>query len=257
MKKSLVSLLVLLLLAAVGWGSYRAWQSWRAGRALNRLAEVAQSTDLDNILRNPPDGLEEAIDLALRGVRLSQGEAGRESWTLDADWATLRQESGLVQVRDPVIRYALGDPAASGASDVPPEERQVVVTADTGRVEDNNTRLTMQGNVRAVYQDEVLTGPVATFRNDTRILTFPDGAELAGPVLAGSAGVLRWSLATNILEGEQGVDVVWTPRAARPAALAVPGPADGGSPAASPAINRDAASPSGADAANELTEISR
>lgn len=228
MKKSLVSILVLLFLAAAGWGGYLAWQGWRAQQALNRLTEVVQSTDLDNILRNPPDGLEEAIDLALRGVRLSQGEAGRESWTLDADWATLRQESGLVQVRDPVIRYALGHP---GDSEAPAGERQVVVTADTGRVEDNNSLMTMQGNVRATYQDETLTGPVAVFRNDTRILTFPDGANLAGPVLAGDAGVLRWSLATNILEGEQGVDVVWTPRSARPAASG-PGAASAAEPGA-------------------------
>ena len=198
MKKLLAKLLVPLLVAAVCWGGYLAWQSWRAKQALTRLTEVAKSADLDQLLRNPPDGLEEAIDLAVRGVRLSQGEAGRESWTLDADWATLRQESGLVQVNDPVIRYALGDPSDA---DVPPEERQVVVTAETGRVEDNNTRLTMEGNVRAEYRNEVLTGPVAVFRNDTRILTFPDGARLAGPVLAGSAGVLRWSLATNILDG--------------------------------------------------------
>lgn len=232
MKKTLVTFLIPLLIAAAGWGGYLAWQRWRAGQALTRLTEVAKSADLDQLLHNPPDGLEEAIDLAVRGVRLSQGEAGRESWTLDADWATLRQESGLVQVRDPVIRYVMGDLADP---DVPPEERQVIVTAETGRVEDNNTRLTMQGKVRAEYRDEVLTGPVATFRNDTRILSFPEGARLAGPVLEGSAGVLRWNLTTNILDGEQGVDVVWTPRSARPQTL--PTAADG----VSPAPNRDAA----------------
>ena len=257
MKKSFVSFLVLLLVAAAGWGGYLAWQSWRAKQALTRLTEVAKSADLDQLLHNPPDGLEEAIDLALRGVRLSQGEAGRESWTLDADWATLRQESGLVQVRDPVIRYAMGDPSAT---DVPPEERQVVVTAEAGRVEDNNTRLTMEGNVRAEYQNEVLTGPVATFRNDTRVLTFPDGARLTGPVLAGSAGVLRWSLATNILDGEQGVDVVWTPRSARPRpadsapAAVLPTEPDGGP---IPAPNRDAARSSEPAPASALTEIPR
>ena len=257
MKKLLAKLLVPLLVAAVCWGGYLAWQSWRAKQALTRLTEVAKSADLDQLLRNPPDGLEEAIDLAVRGVRLSQGEAGRESWTLDADWATLRQESGLVQVNDPVIRYALGDPSDA---DVPPEERQVVVTAETGRVEDNNTRLTMEGNVRAEYRNEVLTGPVAVFRNDTRILTFPDGARLAGPVLAGSAGVLRWSLATNILDGEQGVDVVWTPRSARPRTTPEAVPADlptepGGGMV--PAPNRDAAPSSTPDPANARTEIPR
>ena len=79
-------------------------------------------------------------------------------------------------------------------------------------------------------------------------------------MLAGSAGVLRWSLATNILDGEQGVDVVWTPRSARPRTTPEAVPADlptepGGGMV--PAPNRDAAPSSTLDPANALTEIPR
>lgn len=218
MKKTVVGTLVLIILAAAVWGGYLAWETWRVRQAGDALSKVAQSADLENLLRNPPDGMEDAIDLALRGVKLAQGEAGRETWTLDADWATLRQESGLVQVRDPVIHYTLGDPDQPGDARQDGEEpQQVVVTADTGSVEDDNTLLTMRGHVRATYQDSVLTGPVAVFRNDTRVLTFPDTARLDGPVLEGTAGVLRWNMATNILEGENGVDVLWTPQPAQTA----------------------------------------
>lgn len=226
MKKTLAGILVLLVLAVGVWGGYLAWETSRAGQAVDALSKVAQSADLENLLRNPPegpDGVSEAIDLALRGVKLAQGEAGAETWTLDADWATLRQESGLVQVRDPVIHYTLGDTDSSGGAEAP---RQVVATADTGSVADNNGLLTMEGHVRATYEDSVLTGPRAFFRTDTRILTFPDTARLDGPVLEGTAGVLRWNMATNILEGEKGVDVVWTPqsgRAASPADAPAPG----------------------------------
>lgn len=217
MKKTVVGTFVLIILAAAVWGGYLAWETWRVRQAGDALSKVAQSADLENLLSTPPDGAEEAIDLALRGVKLAQGEAGRETWTLDADWATLRQESGLVQVRDPIIHYTLGDPDQPGdARQAGEEPRQVVVTADMGSVEDDNTLLTMRGHVRATYEDSVLTGPVAVFRNDTRILTFPDTARLDGPVLEGTAGVLRWNMATNILEGEKGVDVLWTPQPSQP-----------------------------------------
>lgn len=248
MNKSLTRLLIVLLMAAVAGGGWLAWQSWRARQALKRLDEVVKSTDLDELLRNPPDGLKEAIDLAVRGVRLSQGEAGHESWTLDADWATLRQETGLVQVNSPIVRYALGDPDKS-----PP--RQVEVRAESGRLEDNNTLLTMEGSVRAEYQDEVLTGPVATFRNDARILLFPDGASLDGPMLAGTAGILRWNLATNILDGEKGVDVVWTPQSgkARPSEAAPDGEGKAVPGGASPSKP----SPAGSAPANTSMETTR
>ncbi|MCH5277083.1 MAG: LPS export ABC transporter periplasmic protein LptC [Desulfovibrionaceae bacterium] len=247
MNKSLVRLLIALLLAAVAGGGYLAWQGWRARQTLNRLSEVVKSADLDELLHNPPDGLEEAIDLAVRGVRLAQGEAGHESWTLDADWATLRQESGLVQVNSPVVRYAVGDPDKGGS---PP--RQVEVTAESGRIENNNSLLTMEGKVRAEYQDEVLTGSVAIFRNDTRILLFPDGARLDGPTLAGTAGSLRWNLATNILDGEHGVDVVWTPRSDKPRpSAATPGDAPEGGPAP------DGASPPESAPSNAHRETAR
>lgn len=247
MNGSLARALVPLLIAALAGGGWLAWQGWRARQALNRLEEVVKSSDLDELLHNPPDGLKEAIDLAVRGVRLSQGEAGHESWTLDADWATLRQETGLVQVNSPFVRYALGDPGKS-----PP--RQVEVRSESGRLEENNTLLTMEGSVRAEYQDEVLTGPVATFRNDARVLVFPDGASLDGPTLAGSAGILRWNLATNILDGEGGVDVVWTPRSAktRPSAPA-PGEEGEAAPGGTPPPEPSPAKPGPAHARMETT----
>lgn len=248
MNRSLARALVPLLIAALAGGGWLAWQGWRARQALNRLEEVVKSSDLDELLRNPPDGLKEAIDLAVRGVRLSQGEAGHESWTLDADWATLRQETGLVQVNSPIVRYALGDPDKS-----PP--RQVEVRSESGRLEDNNTLLTMEGSVRAEYQDEVLTGPVATFHNGTRILLFPDGASLDGPTLAGNAGILRWNLATNILDGEKGVDVVWTPQSAKARSSAAS--PDGGEKAVSGGASPAEPGPADPAPANARMETTR
>lgn len=152
------------------------------------------------------------VDLALRNILLSQGEQGIELWRLQANWATLRQESGLVEVRDPNVRYALGDP--QGERDGKPyfdDDQFVTVTSRTGRVTDNNSRITLEGNVRSEYQGDVLVGPLAEFSNDSRVLLYPQGATLEGLRLNGFAHVLRWNMATNTLEGEQGVTLVWTP----------------------------------------------
>lgn len=152
------------------------------------------------------------VDLALRNILLSQGEQGLELWRLQANWATLRQESGLVEVREPHVRYALGDP--QGERDGKPyfaDEQFVNVTSRTGRVTDNNSRITLEGHVRSEYQGDVLTGPVAEFNNADRVLLYPQGATLEGATLNGFAHVLRWNMATNTLEGEQGVTLIWIP----------------------------------------------
>ena len=86
------------------------------------------------------------------------------------------------------------------------------MTALSGLIEEGNSRITLRGDVRAEHDAKILTGPEAVFLNNTRILTFPEGADLNGPTLSGTAKLLRWNVSTNILEGEGGVSMTWTPR---------------------------------------------
>ena len=197
-------------------GAYLGWQAWQSGRALNALTEVVQSLDMEAILRGKIDGLSEqekesggnTVDLALRGISLSEGENGFELWRLKADWATLRQKADKVDLGSPHVLYRVGD-AGADATD---PANNLDVTARNGLIEDSNTRVTLRGNVRAEHDGNVLTGPEAIFLNNTRVLTFPDGAELVGPTLSGDARILRWNVSTNILEGEGGVNMIWTPQ---------------------------------------------
>lgn len=64
-------------------GAYLGWQAWQSGRALNALSEVVQSMDMEAILRGKVDALPggkkeggDTVDLALRGISLSEGENG-------------------------------------------------------------------------------------------------------------------------------------------------------------------------------------
>lgn len=233
MKKRTANLIALVVLGLALGGAWAGWKSWQTRQTIHALEAVVQSADLDALVhgRTPdspssenvsgasapvsPSPAADAVDLALRGVDLFQGEGGVETWRLHADWATLRQESGLVEARDPHVRYALGEP--QGEREGRPffeADQYMDVTARNGRVEDNS-RIILDGDVRAVYRDETLTGPRALYASESRQLVFPDGAELSGPRLSGRAGVLRWDLSTDILHGESGVQMVWTPAPGR------------------------------------------
>ena len=204
MNDSLKRTLMLVVLGAAVWGGWYGWQSWKTRQALEAMENVVRSADLNKLLSDPPEEVKNAVDLAVRGIHLAQGHEGQKSFDLNADWATLNQDSGAITVRDPDIYYMLekveGDP-----------ERVIHATSDVGRVEDGNQKISMSGSVKATYEDNVLTGDLAVFLNNDRTLTFPDGAALDGPELSGTASRLVWNLNTNVLTGDQGVRMRWFP----------------------------------------------
>ncbi|MBQ9104558.1 MAG: LPS export ABC transporter periplasmic protein LptC [Mailhella sp.] len=195
--------LILIIVALVAWGGWYGWESWRTRQALNALEDVVRSTDLNELLSNPPAEVQKTVDLAIRGISLSQGKDGRKSFELKADWATLHQKSGTITVREPDILYSLKD-----GSDGP---RTVHATSNIGRVEDGNQKISMSDEVRAQHEQNVLSGDLAIFFSEADKLTFPGGAELNGPDLSGSCAQLTWDLNTNILLGDHGVSMRWYP----------------------------------------------
>ena len=204
MNSSLKRTLALVVLGLAVWSGWYGWQGWKTRRALEALESVARSADLNKLLSDPPEEVRSAVDLAVRGISLSQGYEGRKSFDLKADWATLNQDSGAITVREPDIQYMLKNLDSD-------EERIIRATSDVGRVEDGNQKVSMSGNVQATYEKNVLTGELAVFLNTERTLTFPDGAKLNGPALSGTATRLMWDLDTNTLTGNEGVRMRWMP----------------------------------------------
>ena len=223
MNDSLRRTLVLVVLGAAVWGGWYGWQSWKTRQALEAMENVVRSADLNKLLSDPPEEVKNAVDLAVRGIRLSQGHEGRKSFDLNADWATLNQESGAITVRDPDIHYMLEGTEGQA-------QRIIHAVSEVGRVEDGNQKISMSGDVKATYEENVLTGDLAVFLNSNRTLTFPDGAVLDGPTLSGTAARLVWNLNPNILTGDQGVRMRWIPSDSAPAGS--PSDADSSSDAA-------------------------
>lgn len=204
MKGSWRRTLLLAVLLLLAWGGWYGWQSWKTSQALNALSNVVRSADLDELLSDPPDVVKNSVDLAVRGIQLSQGSQGSKSFDLDADWATLNQESGSITVRDPDIRYFL-------RSEGDEKPREIHAVSLLGRVENGNQHISMEDDVRVTYEESLLTGRLAVFLNEDRTLTFPEGAVLEGPSLSGHTSVLQWNLDTNTLTGTGGVSMHWVP----------------------------------------------
>lgn len=144
------------------------------------------------------DALQDAVGLALKGIELVQGEKGIELWRMKATWAALRQEKGVIDVDSPDIVYRVGD-----------DEIPLHVVADKGQVLDGQKFLRLWDHVVCTYKDNVLRAPLMTYNSTSRLMVFPDGADIEGTDSKGKAKHLTWDLVTNVIEGTGGVRVDW------------------------------------------------
>ena len=201
LRRNLTLAAVLLLI----WAGWYGWQDWKLKQELNRLADIARSSELDKLLTDPPEDIRSNVDLAVRGIVLRQGKDGRKSFELKADWATLDEKPSDITMRDPDILYTLESKDRNGA------DRLVHAVSRIGRVENGNTRITMSGNVHADSDTNTLASDEAVYLSERRLLDFPSGADLAGDGLEGTAKHLFWNLNDNTITGDHGVKARWYP----------------------------------------------
>lgn len=173
-----------LLLVGLGLGAWR------------YLAPPPQATSPKD---TKEDALTEAVGLALKGIELAQGEKGIEMWRLKATWAAVKQEQGRIDVDAPDVTYRVGDNA-----DTP-----LRMVSKKGEITDNQRFLRMWEDVVGTYQDDTLHAPLMTYNATSRIMVFPDGANLKGASFSGNATRLSWSMADNIIRGEEGVSAIF------------------------------------------------
>ena len=95
MNDSLKRTLALVVIGLAAWGGWYGWQSWKTSRALEALENVVRSADLNELLSNPPEEVKSAVDLAVRGIRLSQVQDGRKSRSEERRWGAAWGGAGL------------------------------------------------------------------------------------------------------------------------------------------------------------------
>jgi LPS export ABC transporter protein LptC len=128
-KKFAIFLLVCVLGAGIGlW----AWSLFK--KEIQPVAEIIEQL---------PDDLN--VDVSAKQVTLSQGEDGKELWTLTAKSASYDQDSGRAGLVEPVIDYAADDQA-------------VHITAPDGTVDQTQNTMTLTNGVVANYGAVDITG---------------------------------------------------------------------------------------------------
>ena len=146
------------------------------------------------------DPVVEAATLAIKGISLFQGEKGFEFWRLKAEWAAMNQDKGIVDVKEPKVRYTLGEPA---------DNDYVYATSGLGRVSEEQTVLTMWDNVVLTRGNDTLSGPEMVYRTDERVVRFPQGGRMDRPSMHGLFSVLVWSMDDKTVEASGGVDITF------------------------------------------------
>lgn len=176
---------VILLLAGLGG----MWYWWVQQRAVEHLQETA-SRVADVELQAELD-----VDLSLKGVTLSQGEKGELHWELKAEKAQYVQDKSMVEVTAPTIIYKV-----SGG------DTMLTVQAPQGAIWQEDERARLWPDVRATYEQNVLTADELVYDGKSRALILSGDVTLVGPRFVAHTARLRYLLEDDRIVAENGVD---------------------------------------------------
>lgn len=176
---------LLILLAALG-GVWYWWVQEKAAQHMQQTAERVAGVELQAELD---------VDLSLKGVTLSQGEKGELHWELKAEKAQYVQEKSMVEVTSPVISYKV-----TGG------ETMLTVQAPKGAIWQDQERARLWPDVRATYEQNVLTASELLYNGEQRSLELHGEVTLSGPRFVCRTAVLRYLLQEDVILAENGVD---------------------------------------------------
>ena len=182
---------MLLALAAVGMAWYiladaentPEEQSAQVKAAAGQLGENADAAD-------------EAVDLAIKTMSLSQGEGGFELWRLKAEWANLRKRDDLIIVEEPRLTYNMRE-----------QDKILFVESRTGDINQKQQVLRFIENVRVTQEDKRLTGPLLVYSGADKTMTFPQGCDFIDTGVTGAMDKLVWHIDRQFIEGDGNVKV--------------------------------------------------
>lgn len=247
--------LVLSVLAFAGALLFHFWNDWLAKSEARRLKEIVQSqeiaeliagegynkkafsSELENLKQsyaqkkvdkdmqaflqefaNIPDFHDDDIGLAMQGISVSYGEEGKEEWAVFAKWATMHQQTSVVQMENPLMWHRTGDnsvlfssASAQNGMYLKDIADKVVIKAKRGLIYNENTKVLLQEDVKATQEANIVSGPYLNYDSIEQVAVFPEKADFAGEGLAGRAEVLSWNMHENKIYGKGNVYVEWMP----------------------------------------------
>lgn len=233
------------------------WNDWQAKSEARRLAEIVQSEEIAELIAgegynkkafsaelenlkysytkkrtidenmqtvmqefaNIPDFHNDDIGLAMQGISVSYGEEGKEEWAIFAKWATMHQQTSVVQMENPLMWHRTGDNSVLFSQSTATNDMylkditdKVVIEAKRGIIYNENTKVLLHEDVKASQQANIVSGPFLNYDSIEQVAIFPEEADFAGEGLVGKADVLSWNMQENKIYGKGKVYVEWTPK---------------------------------------------
>lgn len=139
---------------------------------------------------------EEAVDLAIKTISLSQGEGGFELWRLKAEWANLRKRDDLIIVERPRLTYNMRE-----------EGKVLFVESRTGDINQKQQLLRFIEDVRVTQEEKRIIGSLLVYNGGDKTMTFPQGCELTDTGVNGTMDTLVWHIDRQFIEGDGNVKV--------------------------------------------------
>lgn len=198
---------------------------------VNTVRDVFNTTQpkssMSNIyLKGIPDYTDDAITLALRNISISQGKEGKESWRLQAEWATLRQSSAVMRVHKPYLQYQLTNSKKSTQKKSSKNNKlsslankgqynknnanTLIIHSQNGFVFDNNTKIRLIQKVQAKNQSNQINSDILDYNDTTNMAIFSESPIFSGEDVTGKALELSWDLNNNRITGKGGVEFTWS-----------------------------------------------
>ncbi len=122
-----------------------------------------------------------ALHLAFKTINLFQGEDGFTLWRLQADWANLRQQDGIIMVETPALVYHM-----------PPNNEELYVNSATGEVDQKNKIIRFVQNVVVTHKNSTMTGNLLIYNGTSATMSLPERGLFQGQGVSGSADTLVW-----------------------------------------------------------------
>lgn len=145
---------------------------------------------------------QDAINIAVKGINLTQGESGEESWRLSAKSATLDQESGKINIISPDIIYFLKS-----------QESKLLITSRLGKLDQAESYVELWDDVQIEESDNKLTSSKAVYNGKMHTVILPSPLQLLNPQFSGSADQAEWDLKSNVITASGNVQVtILSPR---------------------------------------------
>jgi LPS export ABC transporter protein LptC len=181
---------VLLLCAGLGFFIWKAYSGDPSPEEYSEYSDSDESSDMDII-----------------GLKMHQGEDGRELWNLNAARAVMARQGGDIVAENPFLTYYVRRNEGAPFSASGREEETVTVQSEGGDVNQEDNRIRFTGEVVVKRKEDALYTSLLIYEGRERSMFCPESSILIRPGLRGESAELVWDLATDVLFGKNGVNI--------------------------------------------------